>query len=73
MREALASGTIIHTRFRPFSTNPGGGYVCAYRKDSTSPSGKMLACSCNAADFDALMLEGKTSSSLSPLSPTEML
>lgn len=73
MRTALASGTILHTRFRPFSTNPGGGYVCAYRQDSTSPSGKILACSCSAQDMDELMAEGQTSRSLSPLSPTEML
>lgn len=77
VRALLLSGELAHTRFRPFSTLDGGGYVTLYRREPTSPTGVLAAASISAAEFDRifdeLRAEGLISSSLAPLSPTEGL
>lgn len=67
MRAALLSSKLAHTRHVR-------GFVHAYHRDETSPTGVLLAASCEATRYDALAAElrGEVfAGALSPLSPTE--
>jgi hypothetical protein len=67
MREALTSPNLSHTRNR-------SGFVHAYHRDDTSPSGVLLAASLEEQRYEKLAAElrGQVfAGSLSPLSPTE--
>lgn len=74
--QALVSPALSHTRFRPFSTVPGGGLVNVLHRDPTSPSGVIGVIGCDALQFDRMFAnlreQGLVRSSASPLSPTEL-
>lgn len=58
-----------HTRFRPFGSN---GYVTAYKRDATSPSGVLAVCSLDEKRFNELVYpKVRNRAGGSPLSPTE--
>jgi hypothetical protein len=63
IREAIESPLFIHAR-------QGKGLwrdiVYIYHKDSTSPSGKILAASGTSAEVDPILAEVKRTSALSP-------
>lgn len=68
----LNDAAFSHTRFRIFSCLPGGGYVTAYRRDPSSPSGVFAQCSLNAELFNTLVYpKVRQRAGGSPLSPTE--
>jgi len=61
-----------HTRYRNFFGGLGNGYVTAYRRDPSSPSGVFSYCSLDEARFNELVYPNvRHRAGGSPLSPTE--
>lgn len=62
----------VHSRFRPFSTAPGGGYITFYGKNNDSPTGVIRIGGCDATSENQELIR-KMNSRISPLSATEGL
>ena len=67
--EAIKSGLVLYTRFDPHF----GGYIKAYRRDATSPTGVMLLGGFSEASWNEAVKELGVSNNgnYCPLSPTE--
>ncbi len=66
--EMIRGGGLVHARYCP----KFGGYINVYKKDVTSPSGKIKAGGFSVETWnEAIKVTGDTR--LSPLSPTELL